>query len=295
MQLETRAGRITIIDRSDALRLRLYLNAEQRRLTGPVKSLWKAQAALIDIETTKKAVDYGTVPLEWSTPWEEMIREFVGDSVVRAWMKSMGDSGDKVARKVNRIQWKAFEFGAAMRAVKAWIDDHGGKLIVNLTAAQIGSIHALIQSQITWGVTSPYIMAERLRPLVGLTMREADAVGKVLATLTEDGMSASAINARVEKYAQHLHKNRAFRIARTEISNAYNFGQRESLQQAADAGWLPGEPWKAWIAGGSNPCEDCLDNEAAGEIALASEFPSGHMEPTAHPQCECALGMGVKR
>lgn len=295
MQLETRAKSVSIIDRNDALKIRSYLDKEQRRLTGPVKSLWKKQSALIDIKTTKKALDLGAVPIEWSTPWEEMIREFVGDDVIRTWLKSMDDSGEKVARAVNAIQVKAFEFDTVMTAVKAWIDNSGGTLIVNLTTAQMGSIHALLQSQIALGVTSPYILAQRLQPLVGLTVKESAAVGRFIATLTEEGVSASAVNSQASKYARFLHKNRAARIARTEISNAYNFGQLESLKQARDAGWLPGEPVKSWMAGGADPCEICIENEAAGEISLDAAFPSGDTEPTAHPNCQCSQGLSVKR
>lgn len=295
MQLETRASRISIVDRSNALKLSQYLDAEQRRLTGPVKALWKRQAGIVNIETAKKAIDFGSVPLEWSMPWEEMIREFVGDTVIEVWLESMTDSGDTIARKVNLIQRKQFDFDPIMQTVKSWVDSNAGKLIANLTVAQVGSIHALLQHQIALGVTSPYILAQRLKPLVGLTMREAAAVGRLITTLIEENISIAVMNSKVERYAQFLHKNRAIRIARTEISNAYNFGQRESVQQARDAGWLPGEPVKSWMAGGPNPCDPCLENEAAGEIPLEAVFPSGHMEPTAHPGCACSQGFAVKR
>ena len=103
------------------------------------------------------------------------------------------------------------------------------------------------------------------------------------------------INKQVANYAKFLHKNRAQRIARTEISNAFNFGQLDSLGQAVQEGWLPGIPEKSWMAGGADPCVICLENESVGPIALPDIFPSGDAHPTAHPQCECAVGYKVRR
>jgi len=121
------------------------------------------------------------------------------------------------------------------------------------------------------------------------------AVARFMGTLIEEGVPANVINSQVANYTKFLHKNRASRIARTELSNSYNFGQIDSLRHAVDEGWLPGIPEKASIAGGADPCEICLENEAAGYIALDAAFPSGDEHPTYHPSCECAVGYRVKR
>lgn len=295
MALEIKARDIIITDARGLFELRRYLNKEERTISSPAKAMWKKQSGIVTVETTKLALNSGTVPDEWRGPWERMIREFVRDDIVREWVKSIAVAGDHIAKKVNRLQRKQFDFDSTMTSVKAWVDTEGGKLIVNLTAAQMGSVHALLQDQIALGVTSPYILAQRIQPIVGLTQREAMAVARFMGTLIEEAVPASVINNQVANYAKFLHKNRASRIARTELSNAYNFGQLDSMKQAAAEGWLPGVPEKSWMAGGSNPCGKCLENEAAGPIALADVFPSGHACPTAHPQCECAEGLRVRR
>jgi len=288
-------ARITITDARDGIRLRLYVRQKKSSISTPIEALWKKQATIITPATAKSAIGTGEVPGAWKDAWRKTIREFVRDDIATAWVKGIGSGGDVVAKKVNLIQRREFDFDVTMAAIKAWVDSHGGALIVDLTAAQIGSIHALLQSQIALGVTSPYILAQRIRPMIGLTVREAKAVGKFISSLTEDGVSPVAINKQVSKYTKYLHKNRASRIARTEISNAYNFGQMNSIKQAVAGDQLPGTLEKAWMAGGQNPCEVCLDNEAAGVIQLEEAFPSGHMHPTAHPQCECAVGYTVRR
>lgn len=295
MELETRARDLVITDIRSIFELRRFIKKEEHTIAGPVKALWKKQGEIVTVGTAEIALRAGTVPDEWKNPWDRMTREFVRDDIVTEWVKSISIAGDGIAKRVNRLQRKQFDFDSTMTRVKAWIDDVGGKLIVNLTTAQMGSVHALLQGQIALGVTSPYILAQRIRPIVGLTVREALAVSRTMATLTEAGMSANMINAQVTNYAKFLRKNRAFRIARTEISDSYNFGQLDAVKQATQEGWLPGVAEKYWMAGGANPCEICEENEAAGSIALDAAFPSGHEHPTAHPQCECAVGYKVRR
>lgn len=292
---EMKARPIVITDARNIFELRRHIDAEERTILRPARTLWERQTGLVTIETTKRALQIGAVPPEWEDPWERMIKEFVRDAVIPEWVKSISVAGDRMAKRVNRVQRKEFGFNSTMTSVKTWVDTQGGKLIVNLTAAQVGSVNALLQDQIALQVTSPYVLAQRIRPIVGLTQREARAVAKLLAGMIEEGISANVINSQVANYAKFLHKNRALRIARTEISNAYNFGQMDSMKQAVAEGWLPGVPEKTWIAGGSNPCDICLENEAVGYIVLEAAFPSGHEHPTAHPQCECAVGYRVRR
>ena len=295
MSTETKARDIILTDRRFALKLRKYINKKESSISRPVKDLWEEQAKLITIKTTKRALDTGKIPSDWKGGWNETIREFVRDTITTAWVKGISEAGDEVAKKVNLIQRKDFDFNTTMTSVKGWIDANGGKLIVDLTAAQMSSVHALLHAQIALGVTSPYLLAQRIRPIIGLTEREALAVVRFMATLTEEGVAADIINKQIARYAKVLHKNRAARIARTEISNAFNFGHLDSLSQASKGNWLPGTPEKDWIAGGADPCEICLDNEAQGFIALGAGFVSGDQHPTAHPHCECSIGTKIRR
>ncbi|MCK4795026.1 MAG: hypothetical protein KAV87_65460, partial [Desulfobacteraceae bacterium] len=247
------------------------------------------------VETTRIALQSGAIPAEWKAPWERMIREFVRDDVTVQWTKNISIAGDIIAKKVNRPERKQFDFDSTMTSVKSWVDNSGGRLIADLTTAQMDSTHALLQHQIAMQVTSPYVLSQRIKPLVGLTNRETMAVAKFMATLQEQGVPPAMINKQVANYSKFLHKNRAQRIARTEISDAFNFGQLDAMNQAVREGHLPGVPEKSWMAGGADPCDICLENESVGPIALPDAFPSGDEHPTAHPQCECAVSYKVRR
>ncbi len=295
LYLEEKAGYIVLTDRRFAQNVRRYIRKKTPGIARDLKELWLQHSKAITTDTAKEALNIGTVPKEWKDAWTKEIREFIRDSMTPAWIKSITKSGDDVAVKVNQIKRKQYDFDTTLTAVKGWVDNRGGSLIVDLTAAQTNSIHALLQHQISFNVTSPYILAQRLKPLVGLTEKEAAAIAKFMASGIEEGLSADIINKQSANYAKFLHKNRAARIARTELSGAYNFGHLNSLQQAAAEGWLPGIPEKSWIAGGADPCEICLENEAAGYIGLNEAFPSGDQHPPAHPHDECSLGSRIKR
>jgi hypothetical protein len=286
---------IVITDMTNIARVHRYIRKNEADIISPVKKLWNSQGEIINPDTAAKAIQKGGVPSEWRDPWNEMIRAFVGEDLVSEWIRTITTAGEGVAKKINKIERKQFAFSNTAISVKKWTDLNGGKLIVDLSEAAYGSIHALLQHQIAvMGVTSPYVLAQRLKPLVGLTKREALAVARFELSLAEEGVSTSAAAAQTQKYAEFLHKNRAARIARTELSNSYNFGQFDSLKQAGMAGELPGEVEKTWMAGGTDPCDLCeeLDGET---VPIDQAFSSGHDHPTAHPQCECAVGYKVIR
>lgn len=97
-------------------------------------------------------------------------------------------------------------------------------------------------------------------------------------------LSRSEIVRRIED-AGPFSLSRAQMIAQTEIVRAQSMG--------ALAVWKSAGITKVrWIAGGPNPCEECLTNAAAGSVELGKAFPSGDIAPGAHPRCSCALVPG---
>ena len=47
---------------------------------------------------------------------------------------------------------------------------------------------------------------------------------------------------------------------------------------------------KYWVAGRTEVCAVCKENEQAGIIPLDALFPSGHLYPPAGELCRCVLG-----
>jgi hypothetical protein len=84
--------------------------------------------------------------------------------------------------------------------------------------------------------------------------------------------------------------DRAEMIARTETNMAMNQGVLEAGRQAKAAG-LPVR--KVWTLG-PNPCPQCEDAAAEGDIDLEDDFGGDAGDaPPLHPNCECSLDLFV--
>ncbi|KKL61759.1 hypothetical protein LCGC14_2192100 [marine sediment metagenome] len=78
----------------------------------------------------------------------------------------------------------------------------------------------------------------------------------------------------------NMSKYRSRMISRTETN--------EALEQAfMDRSHDLGVTGKEWIV--NNPCEICKPNGESPPIKIDAEFPSGHVRPPVHPNCDCAL------
>ncbi len=76
---------------------------------------------------------------------------------------------------------------------------------------------------------------------------------------------------------------RAKMIAVTEITKAQSMGQLGVWKSMGTVKTV------RWIAGGPDPCEECLLNQASGPVEIGKAFPSGDVTPGAHPLCRCSL------
>jgi len=97
-----------------------------------------------------------------------------------------------------------------------------------------------------------------------------------------DGLGGAELMAKLSDYFATSELWKAERIARTELSNGYNAGAYQTYQQSGVVSR------KEWILDG-RPCDDCIANAKAGVIPFNAEFPTGHLMPTAHPNCMCSI------
>jgi SPP1 gp7 family putative phage head morphogenesis protein len=89
------------------------------------------------------------------------------------------------------------------------------------------------------------------------------------------------------RYRVRLLKQRAIRIARTEISAAANAGRYLSWIEAEDRGLLPAGSTKRWItATDERTCPICQPMNRV-EIPWTIPFTTGDQMPPAHPNCRC--------
>ena len=288
---ELKRSPVVLLERREYYDFRRYVHTRKKRIARAFGVLSGDMRKLVTQDSARAIIRRGKLPAQIRDGWAKLTSGFVTDSVMPEYYHTIDLASEIIVKKMLRVKGGP----SAVESAGIWANERGGTLLVDLTAAQMANAQAVIHAQVIWGVTSPHQLAQMMKPMVGLTGRDAKAVGRFYQGLIAEGISPQNAVSRLDRYAKFLHGNRADRIARTELADAYNFGQMNSIRGALDEGLLEGTVEKRWMAGGANPCEICLENEAAGYIKLDASFPSGDDHPTAHPDCECAIGYKVKR
>lgn len=286
----------TIIDASNTARLAAYVVRNRKKVTRPVRALWRGMAEFMTPEEAKRAIRIGGLPIEWRKEWERVITAFVGGEIGRIQEAIFAEVGEEVARRINRLPQKEFVFGTTTQRILDVIKDHGAELVTNSTQAQIKAINVALMRYVQFEAMTPFELARRLRNYIGLTERYANAVVRLEQDLISQELGRDVIAKQVERYTDFLHKVRAENISRTELSFGYNHGQLEAIGQARDGGWLQGEVRKKWNTTGQSGrvCEECeeLDGE---EVGVDEDFSAGVAAPPLHPSCGCGLSYEVRR
>lgn len=141
-------------------------------------------------------------------------------------------------------------------------------------------------------------VAKLIKPLIGLTERQALAVVKRRAANLAAGMDAAKSAADADRYAAKLMRLRAEMIARTELAKASTAGQIEAWRQARAQGLLSPSLVKTWIVTPDDRlCPYCATLDGV-QVPLEGAFTSGKYTadgPPLHPNCRCALGLKAAR
>jgi SPP1 gp7 family putative phage head morphogenesis protein len=119
-------------------------------------------------------------------------------------------------------------------------------------------------------------------------------VGTVQAAIEKelaDGTSTGQMRDAIAKAAPELSGYQAERLARTETTNAFNEGARQSWKEAGVQG-------KRWILAGG-PCPKCegLAAKYPGEIPIDQPFEFEGVSvqgPSLHANCRCTLAPGLE-
>lgn len=174
-----------------------------------------------------------------------------------------------------------------------WAQTRSSNLVTQVTKTTKDAIRKLIGEAYSEG-RSVYDTARLLRTVVGpldsSVGRISRAYGETVDLLRESGLSLTQAQdkatAQAERMTGRAVNQRAETIARTEIITAGNHGRLEAWTQAVDAGLLPSNAHKEWVA--FDPCPEC--EELDGEVVpYDAEFSSGDDAPAAHPNCRCAV------
>lgn len=279
--------------------LRDYLNAREPKIQRWLYSTWNAEREALKYQEIRNAIRDHEVPLEWIMQWQQDYSRFIIEVLDPEWRKAMESSGGRIGELVEKYAGRPFGFTPTGRRIEEWIQVRAGELTVNLSDMQHQAIKLIIRRYTVDMPLSPQELARVLRPVIGLTPKQAAAVARYRENLLAEGMDPKKVAHQVGNYASFLHRQRALRIARTELSFAYNYGQFEAIRQAQEQGYFGGEVVKVWMtADDERTCDFCgpLDGQVIG---LEETFPGltdklpNIFVPPAHPNCRCTVGYQV--
>jgi len=149
------------------------------------------------------------------------------------------------------------------------------KLVKDVTKGTKAGIRTYISTGVKEGESMDKV-ARGLRPLVGLTQGQTEAVMNYRNSLKEQGLSEAEVDRKVTKYADKTHRRRAETIARTETARAQNTGYVEGLKELGVN--------KVEFSAYPGCCDIC-------DLMDGKEYPIGRADDVipVHPNCRCAL------
>lgn len=273
--------------------LRRYTDRRHPIIARWLYSTWNANAEELTFQEIRNAIRDGEFGPEVIERWQQRYSALIAEHLEGEWRRTIGDGMTYAARGLARTGRKVMLHQTAERIAR-WIEARGTELAVALTETQHEALRAVIRHHLLLEPVGPEEMARRLRAIIGLTPKEAQAVQAYRLQLLAQGFDARKVEHQVQNYAAWLNRRRALRIARTESSFAFNYGQLEIMRQAVEQG-LARRVVKTWLtARDERVCGFCgpLDGQ---EIMLEETFPGATRRlpnvyvPPAHPSCRCTV------
>ena len=194
------------------------------------------------------------------------------------------------------------------------IADEVFRLVTGINESLRESIRGAVQTGFAQGQGAKAIAQDILEGNLGLTQRDVSAVARTRRAAFDAAREAGFTTREATKQARvvasehhaKLLDRRAMNIARTETIRAEANGLTDSWRQAQDAGVMPPQTRKVWIASvprvNERLCKIC---EALGNtygpdsptkgVAMGEQFHAingkSYDSPPVHPQCRCTLGL----
>ena len=116
--------------------------------------------------------------------------------------------------------------------------------------------------------------------ITGMNEETQRRVASIIETGIKDKKGVDGIRRDLQRGFLDMSKTRANMIAMTETNDSLS---QAFLDRSKDMG-ITGKEVVTIDA-----CDLCLENASVGAIPTDEEFPSGHLRPAFHPNCQCAL------
>lgn len=276
--------------------LRSFLSANEPKTMRLLFSTWDAQRSAITQADLVRAAANGSLTPAVVARWQGQYADFVNNRLAPIW-RAGGSTAAKFIEDQLQLNFPGYQsrFPKLLDRIDDWIKQRGGALITGLTDSQRQAVNAILRHYTVDVPLSANELAKVIRPVVGLTPREAQAVQRRRDDLIAQGFSPLKATEQAARYAATLNRVRANRIARTELATAFNQAQLGTIKQGIEDGDLLPDVQKKWVtAEDERVCPICrpLNRTHKDVEGDDTTFTSGKFSadaPPIHPSCRCTI------
>lgn len=206
-----------------------------------------------------------------------------------AWQTTLGEF-PPVIRNQPALRLSFQAFAADRPDVMAAIERQSLARIRGIQRETEQGIRTAIRQGLDTG-SPPAVVARSLRSVVGLTERQAVALGAFRERLTQDERPPAQIERMVARKASRMLTTRTTAIARTETFTALQAGKDAQWERLVSEGAIKRDEWeREWVtAQDERTCPICEPLHGQ-RTAIGGTFVSSIgalSSPPAHPQCRC--------
>jgi hypothetical protein len=237
-----------------------------------------------------RGLDWGPFQRMLLEGWEKSARPAI-HSVVAATLKAEGsrlsltkqapDPGNTPPTGLSTVD-------LAEQFTLEWMQNRGLSMAVDLTKKSRAAGEKILDEGIQRGWTVQTI-AKKLRTVIGLTNRDAEALKNFEERQIKQGRSGTQVGIRTADYRKTLIRRRAKAIAITETTAALNMGRLNAWRVMQHEGEISTAAKKEWVGG---DCGICQEFANGGPVPINGMFVGkGHTAsaPPAHTNCGCHL------
>jgi hypothetical protein len=269
---------------------------------------FKRRISIEDITRAWNSGDPATIDKQ--IPWDKLHEDLVpfynilNSSMIKASYMALHELPEKVQKaRINFSQADMFKllhlpkpknndlrWDKANPKIRNYVANKTGGLIQSITHEVRAVVRRMVTRSFTHA-TVPRIAAKKIVGSIGLHERYQNAVNNYREQLEGTGKSDMFIDEQVSKYENRLLKSRSKTVAKTEMRQATNHGQRSIWREAASQGYIDKTKSKrVWVVAGA-PCEICEPMDGQ-ETTLDDSYTTADgdsVEPgDVHPNCECS-------
>lgn len=297
-----------LLENTALWKLRRFLNAEEPKLVAWLVSLWHNQENAITYKEIREAILTGELSTALLEEWQQDYTKFV-----KKYMEPMYTAAIEAANQQLREKYPEFYYNPTIEGIQSFTEAQSARFVTNSTMEQVEGIRQVVRRAAALSDMSVDDLSRVIRPMVGLTIQQANANMNYFENLIKHGTSPKRAREASIRYSARQHRFRAYNIARTEMAFAYNEGEHRGILDAQNRG-LMGKMIKKWCtADDERVCDICgsLEGKEIGtseiytymkkkvdrktgaityvETRINPKLPESYqIHPPAHPGCRCA-------